>query len=167
VLVNGPANLGRGRPVVNVLRKRGTGSMYPSAMPVRSGSRRDCERLGADRVVLPPRCRGTRFASTSQRDPAAWRLPPLRRIAGSAVGSPLFSYSYGPKKARACRDLTACEAMAGPFERLRPQTGRSDRDLVATRWRWMRRYPCEKSGSLRVPIFGSRLQSEKADPFMS
>ena len=124
VLVNGPGELwGWGRPVVKVLKETGN-RVDVILLPCQyaSGSEaRLAERLGADRVV-PSSSLAGELAFGKARPNGILQLGGdllYGRLLARRCGSPLFSYSYGPKKGLgACRGIfTACEAMAGPIRK--------------------------------------------------
>jgi len=178
VLVNGPGELwGWGRPVVKVLKETGN-RVDVILLPCQyaSGSEaRLAERLGADRVV-PSSSLAGELAFGKARPNGILQLGGdllYGRLLARRCGSPLFSYSYGPKKGLgACRGIfTACEAMAGPIRKAAAgKPVEAIGDLVADALEMDGGdSPWEKNGSLRVALFpGSRPAiRKKALSFMS
>ena len=136
VLVNGPGELwGWGRPVVKHLKEAGhrvdllvLPCEYASGLEQRLASR-----LGADRVV-PSRSFAGEFTNGKGRPDAVLQLGGdlvYGRLLSSRWNSPLFSYSYGPKKGLvACRGIfTACGAMA---DSIRGATGGKPVEIVGS-----------------------------------
>ncbi len=177
VLVNGPGELwGWGRPVVKVLKDAGN-LVDVLLLPCQyaSGSEtRLAARLGADRVV-PSASLARELVFGKERPEAVLQLGGdllYGRLLAWRWGSPLFSYSYGPKKGLgACRGIfTACEAMAVPIRKA--SCGKPVEvvgNLVADSMILdSGGSPWEKNGTPRVVLFpGSRPAIRKrALPFM-
>jgi lipid-A-disaccharide synthase len=166
VLANGPGELwGWSRPVVKVLKDAGN-RVDLLLLPCQYASGSETKlagRLGADRVV-PSASLTVELAFGKARPDAILQLGGdllYGKLLARRWGSPLFSYSYGPKKGlSACRGVfTACEAMAKPIRNAAPGkpvevvgnlvADAMEMDVGAPPW--------GKKGSLRAALFpGSR-----------
>ncbi|MFA0889453.1 MAG: cdisaccharide synthetase [Synergistales bacterium] len=178
VLANGPGELwGWCRPVVKAMKDEGHHvDLFLLPCQYASGAEERLARLlGADRVVSPAGFPKEISGGKSRLDGVLQLGGDLLygRLLASRRGSPLFSYSYGPKKGLgACRlVLTACEPMVAP---IRQVAGRSSVEvvgnLVADALEMDRgAVPWEENGRLNVAVFpGSRpVIRRKALPFMT
>jgi hypothetical protein len=177
VLANGPGELwGWCRPVVKALKDEGHGvDLVLLPCQYASGAEeRLALLLGADRVVppagLPKEISGGRNRADGVLQLGGDLL--YGRLLAKRNGSPLFSYSYGPKKGlRACRlVLTACESMAGSIRKMtRGHSVEVVGDLVADALEMDRGAdPWAEKPGLKVAVFpGSRPAiRRKALPFM-